>query len=254
MPTIISCPACQRPLRLPDGWLDRQVKCPTCGAGFRGGDGPAPPLASPEQPGAPEGEPQLVQPGEQGTPTSAHSEPRHQRSPDLDDCPKCGETIRIGARACRNCGAVLVYEEADADSDRSWERYDLRRDSEPHRGSAVLVMGFISLICSPLAMLFVCCPPLSLVLCVVSIALGVPAWAMGHGDLRKIEAGTMDPRGRGRTQAGKILGVIGTLLSVLVILAAIAFLVYWINANGNIANRWWWGPGVGPAPGRKGGN
>jgi hypothetical protein len=91
-------------------------------------------------------------------------------------------------------------------------------------------------------------------LCVVSIALGVPAWAMGHGDLKKIQAGTMDPRGRGRTQAGKILGMIGTLLSILVVLAAIALLIYWINANGNIGNRWWWGPGAGPPPGRRGGN
>jgi len=38
---------------------------------------------------------------------------------------------------------------------------------------------------------------------------------MGAGDLKEMDAGTMDPSGRGTTQAGKICGIIGTILLIL---------------------------------------
>ena len=44
--------------------------------------------------------------------------------------------------------------------------------------------------------------------------LGIAAWVMGKGDLAKIDAGLMDPTGRGTTQAGMVLGIIGTVLIV----------------------------------------
>ena len=37
---------------------------------------------------------------------------------------------------------------------------------------------------------------------------------MGKGDLAKIDAGLMDPTGRGTTQAGMVLGIIGTVLII----------------------------------------
>ncbi len=45
------------------------------------------------------------------------------------------------------------------------------------------------------------------------------AWVLGSQDLAKMRAGTMDYSGYGSTQAGYVLGVIGTVL----ILLAIAF-------------------------------
>jgi hypothetical protein len=37
---------------------------------------------------------------------------------------------------------------------------------------------------------------------------------MGNADLREMNAGTMDPSGRGLTQAGKICGMIGVILAI----------------------------------------
>jgi uncharacterized protein DUF4190 len=64
----------------------------------------------------------------------------------------------------------------------------------PHRGTLVLVLGIVGI---------VCCMP-----------AGIVAWVLGHQDLRDMNAGLMDPTGRGMTQAGKILGMISVALVV----------------------------------------
>jgi hypothetical protein len=68
----------------------------------------------------------------------------------------------------------------------------------PHRGALILVLGILGLI--------VCGP------------LGIAAWVMGSGDLKEMDAGTMDPSGRGITQAGKICGIIATILLIIAII------------------------------------
>jgi hypothetical protein len=72
---------------------------------------------------------------------------------------------------------------------------------KPHRGTLILVLGI-----------------LGLVLCGF---LGIPAWIMGNSDLREMDAGRMDPSGRGNTNAGRICGMIATILTILGIIAAI---------------------------------
>ena len=68
---------------------------------------------------------------------------------------------------------------------------------KPHRGTLILVLGILGLVvCAPLA---------------------IVAWVMGAGDLKEMDAGTMDPSGRGSTQAGKICGIIGTILLILLL-------------------------------------
>lgn len=37
---------------------------------------------------------------------------------------------------------------------------------------------------------------------------------MGNNDLQQIDAGQMDPTGKGITNAGKICGIIGTVLGI----------------------------------------
>ena len=56
--------------------------------------------------------------------------------------------------------------------------------------------------------------------------LGIIAWVMGNGDLKAMDAGTMDPSGRGTTQAGKICGIIATVLMILSVIGAICFFVF----------------------------
>jgi hypothetical protein len=66
---------------------------------------------------------------------------------------------------------------------------------KPHRGVLILILGILGLV--------LCFP------------CGIAAWILGTGDLRQIDSGTMDPTGRGLTQAGKILGIIATILTLL---------------------------------------
>ncbi|MGA1017791.1 MAG: DUF4190 domain-containing protein [Phycisphaerales bacterium] len=77
---------------------------------------------------------------------------------------------------------------------------------QPHRGALVLVLGILGIV-------FGCAP------------VAVVAWVMGRSDLAKIDAGVMDPAGRGTTQAGMILGIVGTvlfLLSAVIVLLALS--------------------------------
>jgi hypothetical protein len=81
---------------------------------------------------------------------------------------------------------------------------------KPHRGTLILVLGILGLVvCGPLA---------------------IVAWVMGSGDLKQIDAGTMDPAGRGTTQAGKICGIIGTILLIVSIIAVGIFFIFGVGA------------------------
>jgi hypothetical protein len=64
----------------------------------------------------------------------------------------------------------------------------------PDRGVIILVLGI-----------------LSLVTCAV---LGIPAWLMANEDLRKMRAGTMSRQNQGIVQAGRICGMIATILLI----------------------------------------
>ena len=81
---------------------------------------------------------------------------------------------------------------------------------KPHRGTVILVLGILGLV--------VCGP------------LGIAAWVMGSGDMKEMDAGTMDPAGRGTTQAGKICGIIGTVLFVLSLILLGIFFMFGLTA------------------------
>ena len=83
---------------------------------------------------------------------------------------------------------------------------------KPHRGVLILVLGILSLVVCPLV-------------------LGQVAWVMGNTDLREIDAGQMDPEGRGMTLAGKILGIVATAYLALCIVAGVIFLMIAIVAE-----------------------
>jgi hypothetical protein len=81
---------------------------------------------------------------------------------------------------------------------------------KPHRGTLILVLGILGLIiCGPLA---------------------IVAWILGSGDLKEMDAGTMDPAGRGNTQAGRICGIIGTILLIIGLLVGVLFFVFGFTA------------------------
>jgi hypothetical protein len=65
---------------------------------------------------------------------------------------------------------------------------------KPHRGGVVLALGILGIV-----VCFIC---------------GIIAWVMGNKDLREMDAGIMDPSGRGLTQAGRICGMISVILII----------------------------------------
>ena len=58
---------------------------------------------------------------------------------------------------------------------------------------------------------------------------------MGSKDMKKINAGKMNPTGRGLTKGGLICGIIGTILSLIELLLIVVALIGNI-ADGSIGN------------------
>ena len=88
-----------------------------------------------------------------------------------------------------------------------------RPRTEPHRGTLILVLGILSITLCQL------CGPF--------------AWMLGNEDLRKMRAGRMDPSGEGNTNAGRILGIIGTVLMIGVVLIWLLFFVLFAASVGS---------------------
>jgi len=76
---------------------------------------------------------------------------------------------------------------------------------EPHRATTVLVLGILGLVLCPIC--------------------GIFAWVMANKDLPKMEAGAMDPEGLGQTKAGKICGIIATILLILSVILGVVYVL-----------------------------
>jgi hypothetical protein len=66
---------------------------------------------------------------------------------------------------------------------------------KPHRATLVLGLGIVGLLC---------CGP-----------LGIVAYIFGKNDLAEMDAGVMDPSGRGTTNVGRILGIVSIVFLVI---------------------------------------
>ncbi len=81
----------------------------------------------------------------------------------------------------------------------------------PHRGTMILVLGILALVFD--------------LGCGLGWILGIFSWVMGNTDLREMDAGRMDPSGRGLTQAGKICGMVSIGLAIIGILFYVLLVV-----------------------------
>lgn len=81
----------------------------------------------------------------------------------------------------------------------------------PHRGGLVLVLGILSML--------------------MFAPLGIAAWIMANGDLRAMRAGQMDITGEGMTTAGKVLGILATVLMVIGICLAIGIMALGLSMH-----------------------
>lgn len=82
---------------------------------------------------------------------------------------------------------------------------------KPHRGTMILVFGILGLVC-----------------CII---FGIVAWIMGNKDLAEMDAGLMDPEGRGLTQAGKVCGIISVVIQIIGIIIYILMMIIGIGAG-----------------------
>jgi hypothetical protein len=111
---------------------------------------------------------------------------------------------------------------SEDESDDDYGDHDVRRrrrhDLEPHRGTMILVLGILSIVFTGLGFI-----------------LGPIAWIMGSNDLTAIRAGRMDPDGEGTTSAGRICGIIGTILGSLSLICCLLyfamFIIIGVTAN-----------------------
>jgi hypothetical protein len=279
MSELVTCATCGQRLRVPDELLGQKVKCPGCATTFTAETSPVTAPAPPAPPSPPEepvpppppnlslddepaeapGPPQLGTP-ESVSPTPPSPAPAAPPAPvastggedELEPCPFCGERIRKGLLRCPYCEEPLSRkddgeppDEEEGGETRPWERRGrrrVRRDCEPHRGSLILTLGIVSI---PLALIAASCSCCSYgiggIAGVIGLALAIPAWVMGHRDLAKMQAGTMDPEGQGSTQGGMICGIIGTALNALGLLLAIIMVIFLIVILATSG-----GPGGGP--------
>ena len=86
---------------------------------------------------------------------------------------------------------------------------------KPHRATLILVLGILGLV--------ICAP------------LGIVVWILGNGDLKEMDAGTMDPSGRSTTNAGKICGMIATILMIVGLV--VVFFVFGLGLLGAVFSR-----------------
>lgn len=153
-------------------------------------------------------------------------------------CGKCGRYFQVASLdagsilECPACGTIHepVTPPTPPDADPSPED-DLgqRRDLAPHRGQLVMVLGIVSLV-----MIGFIAP--------LGIPFGIAAWIMGHGDLKKIKKKEMDPEGESKTNAGRICGMVGTIISAAISLFICVFYGLLFGMIFTV------GPGPGPRP------
>lgn len=174
----VACPECHKKLRVPEELLGKQVKCPTCSHVFTAELGQEPAVPPPTASG-----PLRTSPSARaGEDDEEERRPaRRSRVEDDDD-----DDDRPRRRSRRD---------DDDDEDYGRRRRRRRRDYAPHRGGMILAFGIIAFFFLP-------------------FVFGPMAWIMGNGDLREIRAGRMDPEGEGMTNAGRICGMVATLISV----------------------------------------
>jgi len=122
MSETVTCPSCDRPLRVPDDLLGHQVKCPACASTFTAN------AAGP----APRDDPEPDRPRRR----SDHFARRDEDEP----------------RPRRAAARRDDYEDEDEDRPRRGGRGVSRRNLAPHRGGMILGLGIASLFFMPLVL------------------------------------------------------------------------------------------------------
>jgi hypothetical protein len=215
--------------------MNRQVQCPACKHQFHpaeavpvenvraaakpdyvGGRSPEPPVAG----DAPRPAARLPQAPAPAADFDVRRSERRGKRETEDVCPKCRAFVPRGQNKCPECHAE--FEPEDDENFRPWEQAGMeRRDSEPHRGTFLLLMGIGSIL---LACTFFICY-LGIGTTIAGLIMGITSAWLGFKDLGKMARHEMDRDGRGLTQFGVWSGITGIVLNLLAVPAAIAITV-----------------------------
>jgi hypothetical protein len=197
MSFVSECPSCGQKLKVPDNLVGKKVRCSKCASTFVAESVTAkPPAAAP--PPAPARPPRDDEREEQYD---------DRRRDDVED----EERPRRRSRRGDDVGGAA-----------------------PGRGGMLMTFGIISIASPILALVLsfvagLVFPPLGFcgwVIVLVGLVLGIMAWVMGSGDLKKIRAGQIDAAAQGQTKSGYITGIVGTILNILyVVCGCIAVIV-----------------------------
>jgi hypothetical protein len=211
MPETIRCLHCDVPLRLPEHFIGKEVRCPSCQKAFTA----RLPATAPAPRTKPEPEPERDEdrPSARKRPPDEDDRPSRRRPRDDDD------DDRPSRREPRD-------DDDDDDYPRSRRpRYDRpsRSYAKGDRGGVIMALGIISLV-----FVLVSCVGAAIVgivpIGVVGIGTGVAAWLLGRKDLAEIRNGERDPSGQGMVNAGWICGIIGTIINGIIVLIQCGFI------------------------------
>jgi uncharacterized Zn finger protein (UPF0148 family) len=183
MAMVIHCEHCKAPLKLPDEYVGKEVRCPSCQKEF-------------------------VARQEMESPPPRREAPAHEPDRRDDDPGVRRDEDRPSRRRERDDDrgpddySPRRRRDFEDDEPRRGRSYDDRRYREAHRGGLILTLGILSIVASCLCAL-------------VGLILGISAATMASADNNKMRNGMMDPSGQGATTAGQVCGIIGIVVAVL---------------------------------------
>ena len=205
MPIEFACPSCHRKLRLADEHAGQEVRCPACEA-VSTAPAPSPALRDPTDEWlliTPEG--YRFGPVPQTTLVAWVAEGR------VDDrCDLCCVADGVWRRADVVYPALRPREiptplqaiiPSNSGTNGPLDEQTARQSPlviYESRGGLILALGIVSWATG--------CP-----------IFGILAWIFGSQDLAEIDRGTMDPSGRGWTEAGRWIGMLHTFLALIAI-------------------------------------
>jgi hypothetical protein len=231
---LVDCQSCGSKLQVPDQLLGRRVRCPRCAREF-------------------EARPPATEPPPLELPTISRDSfcERPWPAPSADGAGVPEPAGPLESPPSPPPAAALPQD--DEGDERPWEQPDrpgIRRDCEPHRGAIVLTLGITSIVAGVLSLpLMFCCGIFALAGPLVGLPCGIVAIVMGRRDLRDMQAGTMDPQGRGQTHAGFICGIAGAASCGLAVLGFVVLITIFVIIFAAAATTAPTGPGPAPAPG-----
>jgi len=205
MSQLIACPECNKHLQVPADLMGKAVQCPECKHTFTAAEPPPKNVSTDTTASTP------AKTAEWDRKTSSATGKKRKTGKD-DDEKKDGDSYDVEERDDDDDDRDRDRDDDDDREERKRRRRRRERPSRrsygaPHRGGMILAFGLIGLIGN-----FIALGPLAIIFAIM-------AWVMGNADMGEIQAGRMDPEGEGMTQTGRILGIIGTIIGSLYVLA-----------------------------------